>query len=151
MTDQEDRGRESRESPITTQPDRLTDEEQIRGVVANWHRASGDGDLESVLALMAEDVVFLTPWGPPMRGREAFAEGFRNVVAKSRIESTGEIEEIRVVGDLAYCWTQLSVTTVPHDAGEPQQRTGPTLTIFTRQPDGRWVLSRDANLLPPPA
>jgi uncharacterized protein (TIGR02246 family) len=171
MTDQQDRERESRESPVTkfdeirleeesereeaakrvrdgSEPGPPTDEDQIRDVVAAWHRATEAGDLEAVLPLMAEDVVFLTTGRAPMRGREAFAEGFRNVLAEARIESTGEIQEVGVADDLAYCWTDLTVTTIP-ESGERQERTGPTLTIFTRQADGRWVVSRDANLLPP--
>ena len=35
-------------------------------------RASAAGDVERVLGLMAEDVVFLLPGQPPMRGRETF-------------------------------------------------------------------------------
>jgi hypothetical protein len=49
------------------------DDEKIREVVATWMRATAEGDLETVLSLMAEDAVFLLPDQPPMRGREAFA------------------------------------------------------------------------------
>jgi uncharacterized protein (TIGR02246 family) len=99
---------------------------------------------------MAEDVVFLTPWQQPMRGREAFAQGFTKFLERGRIESTGEVQEIQVAGDLAYCWSELSVTLIPHESDEPEHRTGPTLTIFRREADGRWAVFRDANLLPPP-
>jgi hypothetical protein len=37
------------------------------------------------------------------------------------------------------------------DAGDRSWRsgnkTGPTLTVFRNQPDGGWVIARDANLL----
>lgn len=35
-------------------------------------------------------------------------------------------------------------------AGQAMKRAGYTLTILNRQPDGRWVITRDANLMPPP-
>jgi uncharacterized protein (TIGR02246 family) len=126
----------------------LTDEQKIRDLITRWHAATASGDLSQILPLMADDVVFLTPGQPPMRGRDAFAAGFRAVLEKARIESRGEPQEIRVAGDLGYAWTQLSVTVIPRDSGgAPARRSGPTLTIFRRQPDGRWVLLRDANLL----
>jgi uncharacterized protein (TIGR02246 family) len=125
----------------------MTDEQAIRDLVARWHRATAAGDLSQILPLMAEDVIFLTAGQPPMRGREAFAAGFRAALAKAGIESRGEVKEVRVAGDLAYCWTHLSVTTIPRDSGDAVHRTGPALTILRKDPDDRWVVFRDANLL----
>src|SRR5207245_8763838 len=45
------------------------DEQAIRQLVATWLSASKAGDTEKVLSLMADDVVFLVPGQPPMRGR----------------------------------------------------------------------------------
>jgi uncharacterized protein (TIGR02246 family) len=122
------------------------DEQAIRELVATWHRATAAGDLQRILSLMAEDVVFLTPGRPPMRGKDAFAAGFRSLIQTHRIESTGTIKEIHVAGDWAHFWAQLSVTTTPLN-GPPTRRTGNTLTIVRKQPDGAWVLARDANML----
>src|SRR5438105_4077320 len=49
------------------------DEQEIRQLVAAWIAATKAGDSETVLSLMAEDVVFLLPGQPPMIGRAAFA------------------------------------------------------------------------------
>jgi ketosteroid isomerase-like protein len=46
------------------------DERAIREFVATWHRATASCDLPQLLALMAEDVVFLVAGQPPMRGRK---------------------------------------------------------------------------------
>jgi len=48
------------------------DEQAIRDLVAHWHRATAAGDVDIVLGLMADDVVFLVPGQPPIRGRSAF-------------------------------------------------------------------------------
>jgi uncharacterized protein (TIGR02246 family) len=128
----------------------LTDDEQsIRDLIADWSSATKSGDLSKILPLMAEDVVFLIAGQSPMRGRDAFAAAFQAALGHVRIESTATIQEIRVAGDLAYCWNQLQVTVTPLQSGGPMRRSGYTLTIFRNQSDGRWVVFRDANMLAP--
>ena len=123
------------------------DEQQIREVIANWMRATAAGDLPQVLSLMAEDVVFLLPGQPPMRGRDAFAAGFRAALQHVHIEGISDIQEIRVSGDQAFCWNHLSLTITPLQGGSPKRREGFTFSVFRKETDGRWRLFRDANLL----
>ena len=123
------------------------DEQQIREVVAVWMLASVEGDVERVLTLMAEDVVFLVAGQPPMRGRGAFAAVSRGMAGKVRFAGRSDVQEIQVAGDYAFCWSHLSVTATPLGGGEPVRRAGDVLSVFRREPDGRWVLYRDANLL----
>ena len=124
-----------------------TDEESIRGVIDRWHAATAAGDVDGVLRLMAEDVVFLVPGRPPMTGRSGFEKGLRQLLDSHRIESTGDVREIEVSGDLAYCLNWLTVRISPLSGGEPSVRSGHSLSVFRKQPDGSWVLSLDANLL----
>jgi len=124
----------------------MTDDERaIREVIATWMKASAAGDTAAVLSLMADDVVFLVPGRPPF-GKEVFAAA-QPGMAKFKIDGTSNVREVRVVGDWAYCWTDLRVVMTPTDGGPPVRRSGHTLSIFRRRADGRWVLSRDANLL----
>ncbi len=44
------------------------DEQEIRQLVVTWMAATKAGDIDTVLSLMAEDVVFLVPGQAPMRG-----------------------------------------------------------------------------------
>jgi len=123
------------------------DQQAIREVLALWHRATAAGDVNTVLNLMAEDVVFLVPGHPPMRGRGAFEQGLRALLAQHQIESTGEIQEVEVSGDLAYAWSMLTVRIVPLAGGNATIRTRNALSILRKQGDGSWVVVRDANLL----
>jgi ketosteroid isomerase-like protein len=82
-----------------------------------------------------------------MRGRRAFGEGLRGLLASHRVDSTGNIQEIAVAGDLAYCWTVLSVRVTPRSGAAAVLRTGSALSIFGKQSDGKWRLVRDANML----
>jgi uncharacterized protein (TIGR02246 family) len=124
-----------------------TDEKVIREVIGRWHDRTVAGDVEAVLELIAEDAVFLTPGHSPIEGRARFETSLRKVLTTHRIESTGNVREVVVVGDLAYCVTALTVRMTPHPSGEGHVRSGYAISIFRRGPDGTWRLSRDANLL----
>lgn len=122
-----------------------TDEQAIREVVSTWLRASKAGDSETVLSLMTDDVVFLVPGHPPMRGKAAFASS-QAAMEQFDVNATSDVQEVTVLGDWAYIWTQLSVVMTPKGGGEAVRRSGPTLSIF-RKESGRWLLARDANML----
>lgn len=125
-----------------------TDEQQIRHLLDTWHAATKAGDVDTVLDLMTDDALFLVPGRPPM-DRAEFARLSRVAPGSPRphFESTIDIREIHVEGDLAYLWSRLAVTVTP-PGGAPLERAGHTLTIF-RRVAGRWLLARDANLLAP--
>jgi uncharacterized protein (TIGR02246 family) len=127
------------------------DEQAIRDLVARWHSATAADDVDTVLGLMAEDVVFLVPGQAPMRGRSAFESGLRKLLTTHRIESTGEVQEVEVSGNLAYCWTQLTVSVVPRSGGDAVTRMGSALSVLHKQAGGSWVVVRDADMLPPAA
>jgi uncharacterized protein (TIGR02246 family) len=123
------------------------DQQQIRQWIAQWMQASEAGDLKQLLPMLAEDVVFLLPGREPMRGREGFAAASRAMAGKIQIKGQSDIQEIRIAGDYAFTWNYLTITITPTDGGPPVKRTGNILSVFRREPDGRWVLFRDANLL----
>lgn len=123
------------------------DEAAIRELIATWHRATAARDVATVLGLMAEDVVFLVAGQPPLRGQRLFEHGLRNLLATHRVEATGAVQEVQVVGDLAYAWTELEVRMTKLVGGALNVRTGAALSILRKQPDGKWLLVRDANLL----
>ena len=123
------------------------DEQAIRGIISTWQSATARDELDRILPLMSEDVVFLTPGNLPMQGRETFAAASRANAGQVSIEASAEIVEVHVSGDMAYAWTNLSVTITPRSGGVAMHRRGPTLSIFRKTAGGGWVLSRDANLL----
>ena len=96
------------------------DEQAIRDLVSRWHRATAAGEVESVLALMAEDAVFLVAGHPPMKGRNTFEKALRGLLAAHTVESTSEIQEVAVCS---------------------------AVSILRKRADGTWLVLRDANLL----
>ena len=121
------------------------DENAIRELIDTWLRASKAGDSEVVLSLMAEDVVFLQPGQPPMRGRAGFAAA-QKAISDVDIDASSEIQEIRILGDWAYCWNRLTVVVSPRNGGASTKRAGDVLSLLQKQ-SGRWVIVRDANML----
>ena len=81
-----------------------TDEEEIRQLVKTWMAATKAGDIETVLSLMAEDVIFLLPGQEPTMGKSAFASAARAQATQGpmQFDGTSEIQEIKVLGDWAF-------------------------------------------------
>ena len=126
-----------------------SDEQQIRDLVSTWMQATQAGDVDTVLGLMTDDVVFLVPGRPPM-DKAGFAAAARSQAAGEApsFEGQSDIQEIQVAGDWAFMWTRLSVVATPPNGAPPIERAGHTLTVLRRD-HGRWRLARDANLLAP--
>jgi uncharacterized protein (TIGR02246 family) len=125
-----------------------SDEQAIRDNQTEWLAASARGDIARILTLMADDVVFLTPGRPPF-GRDEFVAAFTAGRGQVKFDGTAEFEEVIVAGDFAYARGRLAISVTPLAGGETKQLAGYTLSIFRKLADGRWVLSRDANLLTP--
>lgn len=123
----------------------MTDDERaIRTLVDTWMTATRSGDTATVLSLMADDVVFLVPGREPF-GKEAFAAASQQM-QDVRIDGRSEIQELRVLGEWAYLRNHIEVRMTR--AGAPEVvRKGYTLTILRKEPGGRWLLARDANLV----
>ena len=126
------------------------DERTIREVHSTWIDAVNAGDLDRLLTLMADDVVFLNPGRAPF-GRDGFSPGFSAAHQQARINCISELEDVVVVGEVAYTLSRDSLSVVPHAGGETMRLAGDRLTVYRKQPDGRWLLARDAHTLSPVA
>ena len=120
------------------------DERAIRDLVDTWMKASRAGDTDTVLGLMSDDVIFMVPGRQPF-GKQTFAANSRSMDGM-RLEGSADIREIEVLGDRAWLRNFIEITITP-PSGTPVRRSGFTLTILRKEPDGRWVLARDANLV----
>jgi uncharacterized protein (TIGR02246 family) len=78
----------------------MTDDERaIRDLVATWMKASEAGDVQTVLSLMADDVIFMVPGREPF-GKDAFRVA-SETMKNARMTGTSDIREIKVLGDWA--------------------------------------------------
>ena len=122
------------------------DERQVREVHSTWIDAVNAGDLARLLTLMADDVVFLNPGQAPF-GRAGFSANFSAAQRQVRINCISELEDVVVVGEVAYTRAQDSLSVTPRAGGEAMQLAGHRITVYRKQPDGRWLLARDAHTL----
>ena len=127
-----------------------SDERAIREVHSTWIHAVNAGDLVRLLSLMADDVVFLNPGQAPI-GRDGFSPGFSAAHQQARINCLSELEDVVVVGEVAYTLSRDSLSVTPRAGGEAMQLAGHRLTVYRKPRDGRWLLARDAHTLPPVA
>lgn len=130
-------------NPLISRPD----EGAIRAVHSTWIEAVNAGDLERLLLLMTDDVVFINPGREPI-GRVGFADNFAAARQRIRFHCTSELEEVVVAGEVAYTRSRDALS-VQRDGDEPSQLAGHRLTVYRKQPDGRWLLARDAHTLSP--
>lgn len=123
------------------------DEQEIRELVATWMTATKAGDIDAVLSLMSDDVVFLIAGQPIMRKAdfEAASRGFSGA-GGPQFDGKSEIQEIKILGDWAFMWAKLTVIVTPSGGAPPMTRTGHTMSILKKQ-NGKWLLARDANML----
>jgi ketosteroid isomerase-like protein len=60
------------------------------------------------------------------------------------------LEEVVIVGEVAYTLFKDSLSVTPRASGKAELA-GHRISIYRKQPDGRWLLVRDANTLLPVA
>ena len=123
-----------------------SEEQAIRDLVDTWLAASEKGDLKTMLNLLADDVVFMVPGKEPF-GKETFAQNYEQL-KDTTMETTSDIQEIKILGEWAWMRNFLRVTFTP-TRGESTEHSGYILTILRKSSDGRWIIARDANLLMP--
>ena len=122
------------------------DKQAIRDMVHRWLEASKRGDSATLLSLLADDVIFITPGREPF-GKAAFA-GEGDEMKDTKMEAEIDIREIEVAGPWAWMRSFLNVTFTPA-GGSPSKMSGHILTVLQKQPDGGWVIKRDANFVQP--
>lgn len=123
------------------------DERKIRELVASWNELTRIGDVDRVLELMSDDVVFTVVGRAPF-GKAEFAQASQQMRGM-KIDAQGEVLEVTVRGDTAWSRVRLRVDVTQPD-GKAVQREGYVMSIYAKQPGGNWLLVRDANLLGPP-
>jgi uncharacterized protein (TIGR02246 family) len=118
----------------------------VRKLHSAWIDAVNAGDLACLIGLMADDAVFLNPGQAPF-GRDEFSANFLAAHQRERIRCVSELEEVVVVGEVAYTRSRDSLFVTPRAGGKATQMAGHRITVYRKHPDGRWLLARDAHTL----
>jgi uncharacterized protein (TIGR02246 family) len=123
---------------------------EIRELIERWARAVHAGDLDTVLADHADDIVmFDVP--PPyegVRGIDAYRETWPPFFEWQRRGASFEIEELEITAgdDVAYAYALLRCGTREELEQNPRNRL--RLTLGLRKQDGRWVVAHEHHSFP---
>lgn len=128
----------------------MSDEQQIRSLIEAWASAAHEGDLDTVLADHAPDIVmFDVP--PPydgLRGIGAYRDSWPPFFEWQRQGAIFEIVELDVTAgdDVAFAYA-LARCGKPEDfAKNPDSRL--RMTFGLRKRDGRWVVTHEHGSFP---
>jgi uncharacterized protein (TIGR02246 family) len=127
-----------------------SDERAIRQLHLTWIDAVNTGDLVGLLRSMADDVMFLGPGETPS-GRDAFSSRLSAAHRQARINCGSELQDVVVVGEVAYTLSRDTLSVTPRAGGEEMRFAGYRSTVYRKQPDSRWLLARDTHTLSPVA
>lgn len=124
----------------------INDEQAIRDSVDTWLEASKRGDLTTMLDLLDDDVLFITPGKEPFGKKEFAGNGEAQAVL---VEADLDIKEIKVTGDWAWMRSYLEASFKSAGGGNTTKISGHILSIFRKTADSKWLIYRDANFCVP--
>src|SRR5260370_38844967 len=122
----------------------VSDEQQMQRVHSTWIDAVNAGDLVRLLTLMADDVVFVNPAQAPF-GRDGFSAAFSAAHQRVQIRCISELEEVVVVGEVAYTRSRDALSVTQRAGGEATQPAGHPINGYRKQPDGPWLPAPDVH------
>jgi ketosteroid isomerase-like protein len=128
----------------------MSDEQQIRELIQAWAVAAHDGDMDTVLADHAADIVMfdVPPPNDGVRGIDAYRESWLPFFDWQAGGAIFEIESLDVVAgaDVAFAYGLLRCGTAANLARDPDQRL--RLTVGLRKVAGRWTVAHEHHSFP---
>ena len=124
----------------------LTDEERDRQAIQelgrNWEEAVRRKDVDLLLELVTDDVVFMPGNAPSVVGRAALKQAYGAMFAGFEFEQSFAPEEIQVGGNWAFVRGTDTLEMKPLAGGDPVVVRGRGISILRRVEDGSWKFAR---------
>lgn len=128
----------------------IDDERTIRDLIHRWAAAVHAGDMDTVLADHAREIVMfdVPPPEQGVRGIDAYRETWPPFFEWQRSGASFEIEELEVTAgeDVAYAWALLRCGTEEDFQRYPANRL--RLTIGLRKDGNRWIVVHEHHSFP---
>jgi uncharacterized protein (TIGR02246 family) len=123
----------------------MSDEQQIRELIERWAAAVHVGDLPTVLADHAEDIVMFDVPPPErgVRGLEAYRDTWPGFFEWQASGAVFELESLDVTAgaDVAFAFALLRCGTPAEFERDPDQRL--RLTVGLRKVADRWIVTHE--------
>ena len=128
----------------------MSDAQQIRALIEAWAIAAHDGDLATVLADHAPDIVMfdVPPPDQGVRGIDAYRATWPPFFEWQASGAVFEIESLVVMAgtDVAFAYALLRCGTAAELARAPERRL--RLTLGLRKSGGRWIVAHEHHSFP---
>jgi len=128
-----------------TEPDQSADLKAINDLTARDIEASKENDIDTLASLWTQDGVLIIPMSPPLVGKPAIRKMLEQQKVQAKdVETTAydeRWEELRIIGDYAYEWGNISVT-MDLPGGKQGSHTVGAMRILQKQKDGAWLVAR---------
>ena len=106
--------------------------------------AINSNNLDSLLGMLTDDVVFLSAHEPVMVGKAAVRPWLEGYLKAFKTHWDKPVQEFVVSGDWAFERYSYKSTDTPLAGGAVVEDTGWGLVIYHRDADGKWRVARDA-------
>lgn len=117
----------------------MSDDDLIRQAISKYLQAYESRDAAGCAAIYSADAFVVSPWGPPVRGRDAIKGAHLEWFEDGETNKSMLVEELEISGDLAICLIRYGAD-VPGPEGKPERAYGCSLNTLRRQPDGDWKI-----------
>lgn len=106
--------------------------------------AINSNNLDSLLAMFTNDVVFLSPNEPAVVGKAAVRAWSEAYLKGFTIHWDKAVSDFTIAGDWAFERYSYKENDKPTGGGAPVTDTGKGLIVYHHDADGRWRVARDA-------
>lgn len=123
---------------------RSKDERAIRDLFQSWFEAMESADVEGLLELVHEDVVYKAPGMPAVIGRSKLREALERFHSEYAEEIEYEMLEVEVTDSWAYARVLERALIKPRGGGDTRASIrGMHMAILRKQRDGTWLVTRE--------
>ena len=124
---------------------------QVRSADAELTWAIAAKDADKVSEYYADDAILMPTAEPMIRGKAAIHDEWQHILAIPDFENQTTTQDAKVSGDLAYTYGIYRTTMMGAD-GKSVVEPGKFVTVWRRQPDGKWRIVVDTyntDIMPP--
>jgi ketosteroid isomerase-like protein len=140
-------------APAASTPDTTAIKAGVDSAAARLLSALRADSPDSLMALMADDVIIMPPHEKVLNGKAAVNTWYREFVGQMKTSSLDVTDrELFIDGNYATEVAQFQWTLVSLSGGPKIVEHGSYMQLWHRQSDGRWMFSREVwNNMAPPA
>ncbi|MEL7196731.1 MAG: nuclear transport factor 2 family protein [Pseudomonadota bacterium] len=109
----------------------------------NYVAAINSNDIDRILALMSDDIVFQVPGEPELVGKEAVGAWANGFFAAFEAHWDKTEQALELSGNLAISRYTYTARYLSREDGSQIGEVGKGTCIYRRDPSGRWLLTTD--------